>query len=151
MQNDIKQTWSLSQPPEIVWEYLTKEELIAQWLMKNDFKPVVGHQFMFHTKPLAKRDFDGRIYCEVLEVVPFKKLSYSWKGGPHKGKITLDSVVTWTLLPKNGGTELLLEHSGFKGMKNFVAYFFMNAGWKTKIRKRFVELVNTNANATAKN
>jgi len=100
--------------------------------MENDFKPEVGHKFMFTTKPKIKVGFDGNIYCEVLEIIPFQKLSYSWKGGPGKGKITLDSIVTWTLTPKDNGTELQLDHTGFKGMKNYITYLIMNKGWGSK-------------------
>lgn len=142
MRKDIRQTWFLEHSPELVWEHLTDSELISQWLMQNDFKPVTGHKFRFYTKPMINFGFDGNVYCEVLEVVPNKKLSYSWRGGPGKGKITLDSVVTWTLTPKANGTELMLEHTGFEGMKNFMAYFFMNKGWGSKIKNKFIELMN---------
>ncbi len=144
MQRNIVHKWFFEHSPETVWEYLVRPELISQWLMENDFKPVVGHRFQFNTRPKIKIGFDGIIFCEVLEIVPFKRLSYSWKGG-SKGKISLDSVVIWTLTPKENGTELLLEHNGFQGMKNYIAYFFMNEGWRTKIRKRFMELVNSSA------
>src|SRR5438270_7130149 len=101
-------------PPEVVWEYLTNSALIEQWLMKNDFQPVVGHDFHFWSRPMPDFNFDGTFYCKVLELVPHKKLIYSMKGGPGGGSITLDSLVTWTLSPKEGGTELNLLHSGFK-------------------------------------
>ncbi len=140
MQKDIRHSWFFKQSPEVVWEHLTNSELIAQWLMANDFKPVVGHQFRFTTKP--QPGFDGIVYCEVLEVNPLKKVAYSWKGGPSKGKINLDSVVTWTLTPKDGGTELLLEHAGFKGLKNYMAYLMMNMGWKGHVIKKFGKLLN---------
>jgi uncharacterized protein YndB with AHSA1/START domain len=32
-------------PPEKIWRTLTQPNLIEEWLMKNDFKPVVGHHF----------------------------------------------------------------------------------------------------------
>lgn len=141
MARDIKHNFFIPNQPEAVWEYLTKPELIAQWLMENDFKPVVGHQFQFKTKPVIKFGFDGTVYCEVLEVEPYKRLSYSWKGGMGKDKITLDSVVIWTLIARDNGTELRLEHKGFKGLKNFIGYFFMNAGW-AKIGNRLGSLLN---------
>ena len=141
MNRDIILKWQFRQPPEIVWEHLTKPELLSQWLMANDFKPEVGHKFRFTTNPKIKFGFDGIIYCEVLEVVPLKRLSYSWRGGPGKGKITLDSIVTWTLTPKDGGTELLLEHTGFSGMKNYFAYIMMKNGWGSMIRKRLEALL----------
>lgn len=136
MKNNIKHTWHFNHPQQLVWDYLTNPELLSQWLMESDFQPIVGHQFMFNTKPKVKVGFDGLIYCEVLKVEPITSLSYTWKGGPGKGKITLDSVVTWTLTPKNGGTELLLEHTGFVGFKNLLPYLIMNKGWG-KILSRF--------------
>lgn len=121
-------------PPELVWDYLTKAELIEQWLMKNDFLPVIGHDFQFRTNPLAHLNFDGIIYCKVLEMVPFKKLSYSWKMGPGNARITIDSLVVWTLHPKDSGTELFLEHSGIKETE-FTMYSMMNEGWLKNIQK----------------
>jgi len=135
MKNDIKHTWYFDHSPQLVWDYLTKPELLAQWLMESDFQPIVGHTFMFNTKPKVKVGFDGIIYCQVLKVESITLLSYSWKGGPGKGKITLDSVVTWTLIPKGNGTELILEHTGFVGFKNLLSYLIMNKGWE-KIKSR---------------
>jgi hypothetical protein len=37
---------------------------------------------MFKTKALPAIEFDGNVYCEVLEVIPLKKLSYTWKEDP---------------------------------------------------------------------
>src|SRR6185437_9682252 len=128
-------TLFFNQSQEDVWDYLTKPELIELWLMKNDFQPIVGHQFNFWTKPLPQMDFDGTAYCTVLEVVPFKKLSYSWKGGPGQGKITLDSVVEWTLVPKDNGMELQLVHTGFKEIANMMIYPAMNDGWLKNMKK----------------
>ena len=151
MQKTIKQEWLLDHSPDAVWEYLTRSDLIAQWLMPNDFKPIVGHKFQFRTQPRIKVGFDGIVYCEVLEVSPFERLSYSWKGGPSPGRITLDSVVTWTLTPTATGTRLLLEHDGFKGIKNFLAFVFMNAGWAKKIRKRFTQMLDQQSHHDTQN
>ncbi len=32
-------------PPEKIWRALTQPHLIAEWLMKADFKPALGHRF----------------------------------------------------------------------------------------------------------
>lgn len=143
MQRDIRQKWFFQHPPQTVWEFLTNPEILSQWLMENDFQPIVGHRFRFNAKPRVKIGFDGIIFCEVLEIVPLKKLSYSWRGGPGKGKITLDSVVTWTLTPTDNGTELLLEQTGFKGMRNYLPYLIMNKGWSTNIKNRFTSIINS--------
>ena len=39
-------------PPEKVWRALTQGPLIAEWLMQNDFQPVVGHSFNFRAAPM---------------------------------------------------------------------------------------------------
>ena len=113
MSKSIQHTLFYPQKPELVWEYLTTPALLAQWLMPTDFEPILGHEFTFRTGPLPKFDFDGIVYCRVLEILAPKKLVYSWKGGPGDGQITMDSIVTWTLVEKDQGTELNLEHSGF--------------------------------------
>jgi uncharacterized protein YndB with AHSA1/START domain len=131
----IKHQFFFPHPPETVWEYLTKSELMEQWLMKNDFQLIVGLDFQFRTGPIPSLDFDGIFYCRVLEIVPFKKLSYSWKSGPGEGKITLDSVVIWKLEPKDKGTELFLEHSGFAKKENLIFYNGLIDGWLKNLQK----------------
>ncbi|MGA9637775.1 SRPBCC family protein, partial [Flavobacterium sp.] len=111
--------------------------LLAQWLVPNVFKPIIGHKFQFGAKPKLKIGFDGRIYCKVLEIVPYKKLVYSWKGGMSKENPSLDSIVTWTLSSSEKGTVLSLEHSGFTGFKNYLPYIIMNKGWVTNSKKLF--------------
>jgi uncharacterized protein YndB with AHSA1/START domain len=135
MTKSIRHNFFFSHPVEVVWEYLTKAELIEQWLMPNDFLPIIGYDFQFRIKPLPQFEFDGIIYCRVLEIDPFKKLSYSWKSGPGNGKITIDSVVVWKLQPKDNGTALSLEHSGFKELENYTMYTLMDDGWLKNIQK----------------
>jgi uncharacterized protein YndB with AHSA1/START domain len=59
-------------PPEKIWRALTQPHLIAEWLMKNDFKPAVGHRFNL------RGDWGGVLDCEVLAVEPNRTLSYTW-------------------------------------------------------------------------
>jgi len=135
MSKIIKHQFFFPHPPKAVWDYLTKPELMEQWLMKNDFQPIVGLDFQFRTNPIPALDFDGIVYCKVLEVVPFKRLSYSWKSGPGEGKITLDSTVVWKLEPKDKGTEVFLEHSGFTEKENVALYNGLNQGWMSNLQK----------------
>lgn len=134
MQRNIRHQFNFPQPPGVVWEHLTNSELLAQWLMPNDFKPVVGHRFQFKTKPMPRFGFNGIIHCQVLEILTCKKLVYSWKGG------SLDSVVVWTLTPTDTGTILTLEHKGFKGIRNYLPYIIMNRGWVKIGEKLFRQL-----------
>jgi uncharacterized protein YndB with AHSA1/START domain len=141
MTKTIKHQFFFAHPKETVWEYLTKADLLEQWLMKNDFQPIVGHEFQFRTNPIPSLDFDGICYCKVLEIIPFKKLSYSWRGGPRKGEVTLDTVVVWKLVPSDKGTELFLEHSGFGKEENLNFYSGMTDGWAKNVQK-IINLLN---------
>ena len=110
--------------------------------MKNDFQAIVGHNFQFRTSPIPALNFDGIFYCTVIELIPCKKLSYSWSSGPGEGKLTLDSVVQWTLLPTGNGTDLLLEHVGFTEKENLAFYNGLKTGWVEKLQK-IEELLKT--------
>jgi uncharacterized protein YndB with AHSA1/START domain len=138
MNNEIKQTWHFKQPPQEVWEYLTKPELIEQWLMKTDFQPIIGHKFRFTFTPKDESQYEGTVHCEVLEVKPFTKLSYSWDGNAKDGSRTFNSMVVWTLIAKDNGTELQLQHNGFTVLQDILTH---TNGWNACL-KRFKELIN---------
>jgi len=148
MVKSISQQFFFPHPPEVVWEYLTKAELMEQWLMPNDFLPILGYDFKFRIKPLPQLNFDGIVYCKVLEIVPYTSLSYSWKSGPGNGKIELDSVVVWKLRLKDNGTELFLEHSGFRELEDFALYTGMTDGWSKNVQKIFKHINAPNSEAT---
>jgi uncharacterized protein YndB with AHSA1/START domain len=135
MTKTIKHQFFFPHPPEMVWEYLTKPELMGLWLMKNDFQPIIGHDFQFRTNPIPSLNFDGIFYCKVLEIDPVSKLSYSWRSGPGDGEITLDSIVVWQLQPTEKGTELFLEHSGFEREENLNFYNGLTDGWIKNLQK----------------
>ncbi|MDQ2721459.1 MAG: SRPBCC domain-containing protein [Bacteroidota bacterium] len=141
MQKEIKHTFFFPHPTEIVWDYLTKPELLSQWLMENDIQPIVGHEFQFRSKPALEIEFDGIVYCEILKVVPFKQLSYSWKCSPANGTFKIDTVVMWTLGPKDNGTELNLHQTGFKEKENDLFYMAMYNGWTKQVEK-FLQTLN---------
>src|SRR5215470_1713403 len=102
-------------PPEKIWRALTQPHLIEEWLMQNDFKPVVDHRFNL------RADW-GAVDCRVLAVEPNRTLSYTWAA------YGLESVVTWTLTPTSTGTRLRMEQSGFRPDEQ-QAYRGANAGW----------------------
>jgi len=126
--HSIRHTYFYQQSPAEVWAYLTESELLAQWLMPNDFRAEAGHEFTFRTRPMPAFGFDGIVYCKVVEIVPHKRLAYTWKGGPGPGEITLDTLVEWELREKDHGTELLLHHSGFQE-RNSMMFGIMDGGW----------------------
>jgi len=108
-------------PPEKVWRALTQSSLMAEWLMKNDFQPEVGHRFTFRATPMPK--WNGVIDGEVKAVEPHSRLSYSW------GSLGMESLVTFTLTPTESGTLLRMEHSGFRPDQE-ANYKGANYGWQ---------------------
>jgi uncharacterized protein YndB with AHSA1/START domain len=99
-------------PPERVWRALTQGTLIEEWLIKNDFQPVVGHRFNFRTTPMPH--WNGVVDCQVLAVEPNQRLSYSWCASGEEAVAGLKTVVTWTLTPTEGGVLVRMEQSGFR-------------------------------------
>ena len=116
----------MQHPPEKIWRALTQGPLIAEWLMTNDFQPVVGHRFQFRAAPV--QNWNGIIDSEVLLVEPHTRLSYGWTS------MGLETVVTWTLTPTANGTLLRMEQSGFPSEegKNYKGAKY---GWTSFIGK----------------
>ena len=112
-------------PPEKIWRALTQPHLIEEWLMKNDFKPVVGHRFNLRADP--QPGWNGVVDCEVLVVEPNKTLSYTWSSG--EADLAIKSVVTLSLMPKGAGTLLRMEQTGFRPDQE-QAYRGAIAGWQ---------------------
>lgn len=139
MNTEIKRNWFFNQSPEQVWEYLTRSELIKIWLMPNDFKLEVGHEFTFTTNPIPPLELNGTFYCKVIEFIPQKKLVYSWKGGLTKSNPSLETIVEWNLEAKEGGTELKLVHTGFTS-ENESILNAMYGGWDDHIQKMIKDL-----------
>jgi uncharacterized protein YndB with AHSA1/START domain len=108
MLRDLKLNVFYPYSPERVWQAITNRQVLAQWLMENDFEPRVGHKFRFQPQP--HQGIDEAINCEVIELDEPRSLSYTWRGG-FIGKPT---IVTWRLVPVDGGTQLQIEHKGFE-------------------------------------
>ena len=95
-------------PPERLWRALTQPHLIAEWLMQNDFAPVVGHKFNL------TGEWGGVLDCEVLSVEPGRALSYRWDYVHDDSAFDLRSVVSFDLEPTAGGTRLTMVQTGFR-------------------------------------
>jgi uncharacterized protein YndB with AHSA1/START domain len=117
-------------PPEKVWRALTQGALLEEWLMKNDFQPVVGRKFNFRATPMPH--WNGVLDCEVLEVEPCKRLAYRWDASGAEAAGGLKTVVTWTLTPTKGGVLVRMEQSGFRPEDEF-NYRGAAYGWQKYI------------------
>jgi uncharacterized protein YndB with AHSA1/START domain len=110
-------------PPEKLWRALTQPHFIEEWLMKNDFQPVVGHRFNLCG------DWGGVLDCEVLAIEPNRTLAYTWNFAHGDAALNLQSVVTFTLTPTRTGTHLRMEQSGFRPDQR-QAFGGANSGWQ---------------------
>ncbi|WLW63496.1 SRPBCC domain-containing protein [Achromobacter aegrifaciens] len=115
----------LRHPPEKVWRALTQSWLIEEWLMANDFVPEVGHVFTLRATPLP--GWSGITNCEVIAVEPERLLSYRWGDGTESAS-GLQTIVTWSLTPQDGGTSLRMEQSGFPS-PTALSYVRLGATW----------------------
>lgn len=115
-------------PAEKIWRALTQPHLMEEWLMKNDFKPAIGHRFNL------RGDWGGVLDCEVLDIEPERSLSYTWNFAHEDPAYSLKSVVTFTLTPTETGTHLRVEQSGFRPEQK-QAFGGAHAGWKEFLGK----------------
>lgn len=113
----------IAYPPEKIWRALTQPHLISEWLMKNDFNPVVGHRFNL------SGDWGGALDCEVLVVESNRALSYTWNFAHDDPAYNLESVVTFTLTATRAGTLLRMEQVGFRPDQK-QALGGAKAGWR---------------------
>lgn len=99
---------SYKAPRKKVWRAITDKDDMRQWYIDlPDFKPEVGFEFEFRA---GKEDGIQYLHCcKITEVVPEKKLTYSWKYEGYEGM----SFVTFELFDDGEkNTRLRLTHSG---------------------------------------
>ena len=108
MLRDLKLDVFYPYSPQRVWQAITNRRVLCQWWMETVFEPRVGHKFRFQAQP--HQGFNEAIHCEVIELDEPRSLSYTWRGG----LIGKPTIVTWRLVPVEGGTRLQLEHKGFE-------------------------------------
>jgi len=134
--------------PAQVWKALTDPDLLARWMMPNDFQLAVGHHFTFKNVPIPSVKFGGTVYCEVLDFEVERRLCISWVDrGEENG---LNSTVTWRLEPEGNGTHLFLEHVGFDPNNPLqqLGYQMMNQGWRRIVGQRIAEVLAEDSKAT---
>jgi uncharacterized protein YndB with AHSA1/START domain len=89
-----------------VWDAITDRDKMKEWYFDiKEFKPEVGFEFQFYAGDDKKQYLH---LCQVKEVIPGKKLSYTWRYD-YDPCVTL---VTFELFPKGTKTLLKLTHEG---------------------------------------
>ena len=132
----IEQTYNA--PIEKVWQAITDKDQMKQWYFDiADFKSEPGFEFQFEGGDENKSYLH---LCKVTEVIPGKKLTYSWRYDGYAGI----SYVTFELFPEGDKTRLQLMHTGIETFPKTPAYARKNfeAGWTAIIGselKQFLE------------
>ncbi len=122
---------------QTVWKALTDKEEMKKWYFDlSEFKAEVGFEFQF-----AGQGVKGEHYmhlCKITEVIPLKRLQYSWAYENLKGF----SLVTFDLFKEGNKTRLTLTHTGIEtfpqdntdfDLKNF------EGGWTALLTKYLKE------------
>lgn len=106
MKLDVRIEEVFDKPPGAVWAALTDSNVLAAWLMPNDFEPRVGRPFCLY--PDHETPWEGDVACEVLELSPPRKMVWSWQttGMERPTKLVFE------LTPAGTGTRLRLRHTG---------------------------------------
>lgn len=137
---------TMNAPIADVWKAITDKKEMKKWYFDLEkFKPEVGFEFSFYGGTDEKRYLH---LCRVTEVIPGKKLSYTWRYDEYPG----NSTVTFELFPEGNKTRLKLSHHGLetfpKDNPDFAVESFTQ-GWNFIIGKSLPEylekeLVNEN-------
>ena len=132
----VERTYSA--PSDKVWRAITDKDAMKEWYFDMpDFKPELGCEFRFVV------EHEGNTYdhrCKVTEVVPGKRLAYTWRYEGQPG----NSLVTWELTSEGDKTRLRLTHEGLGTFPKLPAYGRKNfmRGWTSLLGeelKKFVE------------
>ena len=107
----IEQTYQA--PTSKVWKAITDKSEMKLWYFDlPEFKPEVGCEFRFMGGPAKDRQYQH--ICRVTEVIPNKKLTYSWRYDGYDG----NTLVAFELFDEVDQTRLKLTH---KGLETFPA------------------------------
>ena len=109
-------------PVERVWEAITDPTALAKWLMSNDFSPLAGTRFTFQGDQGTRTAF---VQGSVLDVKATRSLRLLW----DDGEAGAPSIVTWTLRPQDGGTQVRLEHEALEQAEPYVL-IEANLNWR---------------------
>jgi uncharacterized protein YndB with AHSA1/START domain len=95
-------------PIEKVWQAITEKEKMKQWYFDlAEFKAEPCFEFQF----LAGKENKKYLHvCKITEVIPGKKLTYSWRYDGYPG----NSFVLFELSEEGKKTKFKLTHAGLE-------------------------------------
>jgi uncharacterized protein YndB with AHSA1/START domain len=137
---EIRKAKIIQAVPEVVFNALTKPEKITEWFQDEaNLDNRIGGKISLVTRKEIHPDWnlDRDYYMEgtIMEFVPNKRLSYSWKFDDTPD--FPETVVTWDLEKINSNkTRVKLTHVGFTGKeKGNFSLKSHNQGWAEALDK----------------
>lgn len=126
-------------PVERVWKAITDKGQIKKWFFElSAFKAEPGFEFSFTGKGRKGEKYVH--HCKIIEVVPLKKLAYTWAYEGYPG----DSTVTFELISEGKATNVKLTHVGLGSFPASNPDFdrsSFNQGWNQLIGKSLPEFI----------
>ena len=96
-------------PVSRVWKAITDKDDMRKWYFDlPEFKADVGFTFQFTGGPSPEKQYVH--LCEITEVIPEKRLTYSWRYEGYSG----NSFVTFELTKQGNKTLFRLTHTGIE-------------------------------------
>ena len=130
-------------PVSVVWNSITNVDMMKQWYFDNipSFKPESGFKTQFNVVS------EGRHFLhmwEITDVVPLKKIAYSWKFKEYVG----EGLVVFELSAHNNSTKLKLTNSVLESFPDDIPEFTREScvgGWEYFIQNRLKEYLDKGA------
>jgi uncharacterized protein YndB with AHSA1/START domain len=136
----IEKRVTINAPVSKVWKALTDKDELKEWMMMpTDFEAVIGKEFTFKAK--GNENWDGFIYCNVMEVEINKKLSFSW----NAKIVGAETLVTILISEKEGNSELTLIHTGWEKLPADARPKMIEShskGWEERFVQKLSELLS---------
>jgi uncharacterized protein YndB with AHSA1/START domain len=117
---EIRKSIEIDAPPDVVFRALTNETELVQWMpteAKMDLRVGGAIRFKFHWEA---RNVDTEVKGTVKELIPGKKISYTWVAvlrsdrNPSRMEDAPEALVTWSLEEIPGRrTRVTLVQKGF--------------------------------------
>lgn len=96
-------------PVEKIWQAITDKNAMKQWYFDfQEFRTEIGFEFRFWGGPAEDRQYLH--ICEIAEVLPNKKLTYTWRYDGYPGT----TLVTFDLFQVANQTCVRLTHEGLE-------------------------------------
>ena len=107
----VQQTITIKSSPEVVFKALTQADELMRWFpTRAESDPRPGGKFRFIWE-FTNANENGSQQGEYVEVVPNRKLSFTWTA---ESTPTIPTLVTFNLTEAGGETTVELDHSSMQ-------------------------------------